>query len=402
MAKPNIRSLDAMAFTSMTGERERHIEEASTAIPPKASSYKANRMAAALHPSVQHVKIAQVIDRGPRFRSFVLEADEDRGTEGLAWFDAGQYLSVEVPLPEGAVTRPFSICSSPLDAKNGQYQLTLERVPGGRVSDFVWDTWVEGTKLDVSMPCGEFTYEPIRDARQVVALVGGSSITPIYSLAKAVAEGTEHIESLTILYGTNTWDEAVLEAELQELAVSCDAVTLVNVLADEERDGCEHGFITLDLVRKHAPEGDVSYFICGPQAMRLAIDAWIDDLGVRRKFIRREVFGEYRDPEKDPGYPAPAATEFKLTVRVCGEEHELTCNAHDTLLNWMERQGIHAPARCRSGECGWCHSRLVSGDVYVPERTDGRREADKKYGYVHPCATFPLSDVVLEVPPFAN
>ena len=29
---------------------------------------------------------------------------------------------------------------------------------------------------------------------------------------------------------------------------------------------------------------------------------------------------------------------------------------------------------------------------------DGRRWADREYGYVHPCATFPVSDVTLEVP----
>ena len=70
------------------------------------------------------------------------------------------------------------------------------------------------------------------------------------------------------------------------------------------------------------------------------------------------------------------------------------------LLVAMERHGIAAPSHCRSGVCGWCHSRLVSGDVYVPSTIDGRRMADVDYGYIHPCGTFPLGDVVLEVPPF--
>ena len=34
----------------------------------------------------------------------------------------------------------------------------------------------------------------------------------------------------------------------------------------------------------------------------------------------------------------------------------------------------------------------------MPEKTDGRREADKDFGYIHPCSTFPLSDVTVEVP----
>ena len=65
----------------------------------------------------------------------------------------------------------------------------------------------------------------------------------------------------------------------------------------------------------------------------------------------------------------------------------------------IERAGIPAPARCRSGECGWCRSKLVSGTVYIPAENDtGRRFADKVCGYIHPCASFPTSDIVIEVP----
>lgn len=34
----------------------------------------------------------------------------------------------------------------------------------------------------------------------------------------------------------------------------------------------------------------------------------------------------------------------------------------------------------------------------MPTSVDGRREADKKFGYIHPCVTFPLSDLTMEVP----
>lgn len=62
----------------------------------------------------------------------------------------------------------------------------------------------------------------------------------------------------------------------------------------------------------------------------------------------------------------------------------------------MEQAGIKAPSRCRSGQCGWCHSMLVSGEVFIPDEADGRREADKKFGWIHPCCTYPLSDIELD------
>ena len=129
------------------------------------------------------------------------------------------------------------------------------------------------------------------------------------------------------------------------------------------------------------------------------VDKEIETLGLRKKFVRHELFGEYFNPSKEADYPADVALAFRLTVRIAGEEKTMTAPADVSLLRTLEANGIAAPAHCRSGECGWCHSRLISGDVYTPKSVDGRREADLIYGYIHPCCAFPLSDVVIEVPP---
>ena len=129
------------------------------------------------------------------------------------------------------------------------------------------------------------------------------------------------------------------------------------------------------------------------------VDKEIATLGLRRKFVRHELFGEYFNPSKEADYPANVAPEFKLTVRIAGKEQTITAPADTTLLRTLEANGILAPAHCRSGECGWCHSKLISGKVYTPKSVDGRREADLIYGYIHPCCAFPLSDVTIEVPP---
>lgn len=88
----------------------------------------------------------------------------------------------------------------------------------------------------------------------------------------------------------------------------------------------------------------------------------------------------------------------EVTVIKEGEEKTVTGSTDDSLLQILEKNGIAAPSHCRSGECGWCHSRLVSGEVYAPTSVDGRREADKKFGFIHPCVSFPLTDLTIEVP----
>ncbi|MBQ6018637.1 MAG: iron-sulfur cluster-binding domain-containing protein [Clostridia bacterium] len=396
--KPNISSLSRTRFVKNAAARVKAVAKASGDEPKALDDYAANRIVAALHPHVQHLKIAEIIEHGPDMKSFLLEPDRTKGTERLAWFSAGQYLSIHLEVGGASLNRPYSIASSSRDALNGRYRITVKRVEGGVASGYMLDHWQVGGSVLASAPLGEFTYEPLRDAKTVIGVAGGSGITPFRSFAKAIFEGDEDFE-LVLLYGSRTIGDAVFSDEIAEMAASCPKIRLVNVLSEQKKRGCEHGFITAELIRKYAPEGEYSIFLCGPQAMYRFVDKEIESLGVRRKFVRHELFGEYFHPEQNGDYKGDINAEYTVTVRVAGEEYRIPCRADTTLLRAMEAAGIAAPSDCRSGRCGWCRSQLLAGEVYVPESVDGRRYADKEYGYIHPCCTFPLGDVTIDVPP---
>lgn len=398
MGRPKLSKLNPMDFTKMTPTRQAKIEAAPAKALPPTNSYKPNQLAKALHPDVQHLKISKVVEYGPDMKTFYFEANAEKGTTALAWFSAGQYLSITLEIGSMKLTRPYSLSSSPREALNGYYMLTIKRVEGGLASNYILDNWTVGTEVTASEPLGVFTYEPLRDAKTIIGIAGGSGITPFRSLAKAIADGDEDAEMI-LLYGSRTLEDAVFQDEFKALEASCPKFKLVNVLSHEEKDGCENGFITADLIKKYAPEGNYSLFLCGPQAMYNFVDKEIATLGLRRKFIRHELFGEYFNPAKEADYPANVAPEFEVTVRIAGTEQTITAPADVSLLRSLEANGIAAPAHCRSGECGWCHSKLISGQVYTPKSVDGRREADLIYGYIHPCCAFPISDVTIEVPP---
>lgn len=388
--------LNPMDFTKMNPTRQAKIEAAPAKALPTTDSYKPNQLAKALHPGVQHLKVAKIDAYSNDMKTFWLEADAAKGTEKLAWFSAGQYLSISLEVGPVKLTRPYSLSSSPREALAGLYSLTIKRVEGGLASNYILDNWAVGTEVKASEPLGVFTYEPLRDAKTVIGIAGGSGITPFRSLAKAIADGDEDAR-LVLLYGSRTMADAVFQEEFK--ALEGDKFQLVNVLSHEEMDGCEKGFITAELIRKYAPEGDYSLFLCGPQAMYNFVDKEIEKLNLRKKFVRHELFGEYFNPAKEADYPADVAPSFQITVRIAGTEQTITAKADTSILRSLEAAGIAAPAHCRSGECGWCHSKLVSGEVYAPKSVDGRREADYLYGYIHPCCSFPLSDLIIEVPP---
>ena len=394
--KKLLKSLSVGPFLGQVKLREKMISEAPDTMPQ--SVFNANVLAKKLHPGTQYAVVTAVAEHGDA-KSFTLAPDAEKGTEQLAYFRAGQYVSIALDIGEAKVNKPYTICSAPKMALNGSYVLTIKHSAGGFASEYILANWQVGTKVKLSGPLGEFYYQELRDAKHVVALAGGSGITPFCSMAAAIADGTEDFR-LTILYGSRTKDAILLGQELEAVAQrSGGKVRVVHVLSHEEVDGCEKGFLTAELIRKYAPEGDYSVYVCGPKAMYAFLDQELPKLGLKARRIRKELPGEYGDPTGDAAYPKETAGKtYKITVLIRGESRSVECRADQTLLDAMEKAGIRAPSHCRSGECGWCHSRLVSGDVYIPEDTDGRRAADKKFGWVHPCCSYPLSDVTLDVP----
>ena len=77
------------------------------------------------------------------------------------------------------------------------------------------------------------------------------------------------------------------------------------------------------------------------------------------------------------------------------EKYEIPCYNNKTIMQAIEESGIYIPSKCRVGSCGFCRSELVVGEVRVVN--DKRNGVDKKYNYIHPCSTYPLSDIEIVV-----
>ncbi len=386
--------MDMLKFKNLAKVRRAKIESLEAKELPK--TLETNEKAKFMHPCRQEVLVKEKRKNGSDAVTVVLASPNGKP---LAPFRAGQYISVTVNAGKSKTTRSYSLCSSPEEAWNGIYNITVKRVEDdGFVSQFIQDEWQEGQIISISAPQGHLYYEPIRDERKVLALAGGSGITPFMGMAKAIRDGWEDFD-LTVMYGSRTEADILYKKELDEISAACSKVHVVYVLSDEERAGYEKGFLTAELIQKYAAGQKVSIFMCGPQAMYNFLDGETAKLGLDQKHVRRELFGMIKDPWNQPDYPPQIRNRsFRVKVLQLGKEYELTASSDEPLLTAFDRAGLAAPSRCRSGECGWCRSRLLSGQVYVPEITDGRRAADIDFGYIHPCSSFAMSDLVVDVP----
>ena len=390
-----IGKLDMLKFKNMKKVREQAIQ-AAPAREVK-GDFPINNNAKALHPDYVTLVVDEIIDHGAaNAKTYILRSKDGKA---LPYFRAGMYLNLKLELDGSLVTRSYSLCSSPKKALEGKYAITVRSNPGGFAADKLLAGLKVGDEVVSSCPQGFFYYEDLRDCPTVIGLAGGSGITPFLSMAEAIADGTEDFD-LVLLFGSRDVDNILFKDELDALAKKTDKFKVVHVLSDSETEGYEHGFITAELIKKYAPEGeDYSVFLCGPEGMYKFLKPEIAKLGLPERLFRRKLIDVTKSVWESEGYPAECRDKtFELTVRQGDNEYKIPCSANEPVLVAIERAGIKAPSRCRSGECGWCRSKLVSGTYFVPAENEMRRWADKEYGYIHPCSTFATSDMVLEVP----
>ncbi|MFX1279396.1 MAG: FAD-binding oxidoreductase [Promethearchaeota archaeon] len=389
---------DLYAFTKMISERKKRIEKASN---EPITLDPINDLARSLHPERQFLVIKGIQEETISTKTFRLIPDPDSVTKELAYFRAGQYLSLKVEVNGVKITRPYSISSSPKDALEGFYEITIRREEEGFLTNYIWQNWKIGTKIESSGPEGYFYYEPLRDLKNIVGIAGGSGITPFRSWIKNIIDEESEID-LILLYGSSDEEDIIFYKEFKELEqIVPNQIKIVYILSCEtiSLEGCEQGFITSDIIEKYCDVHNSSFFICGPQIMYNFIEKELEKFNLPKKRIRREAFGEIKDVIKYPNFPQEVAgSTFKVKVQIGNSIKEIPAISTESILVALERANIAPPSKCRSGECGFCRSLLLSGEIFVSPISDWRREGDKQYKFFHPCASYPISDLEISVP----
>ncbi len=362
--------MDLIRFTKMVPKRREKLAEGSAEKIP--ATYRVNETAKILHPGYRSAKLIKITQNTADTKTYEFE------TESPFYFRAGQYMTLGTNVNGSEVSRPYAVSSAPKAALDRHVAFTVKKC--GFFSGYLFDNATVGDTFTVGDPSGEFCYEPVKDARHIVGIAGGSGITPFYSMAQAIADGTIDLR-LTILYGAKTEEDLIFKNELD--ALKCDKIDVVYVLSDEKKEGYESGFIGADVISEYV-SGDFTVMMCGPQAMYAFLDKELKKFGLPLRRIKKEA--------NTVGLRDVKEAHYKLSVKIGFETYTVDADSRETVLVALERAGLKVPAKCRAGGCGFCHAKLVSGKFSVPG-ADKRRLADSKFGYFHPCCSYPDSDM---------
>ena len=384
---------DVGGASRVTEARRSAIRNASAVPDPKDHI---REVADLLHPDPMPLRVTGIRQTSPYSLTFRFEPEGGH----LPVFQCGQYVSFRLRIGESELTRPYTISSAPFEARGERpfFEITVRRNRPYFVPDWLFENVKVGDVLEGALPFGTFYWEPLRDSGDIVALAGGVGITPFYSMAKEIAFGKMKGCRLTILYGSVKKDDIVLRDELEAVEAACPDVKVVHVLSDEPDWPGEKGFITREIIEKYSVP-DCTYMFCGPYPMFTFVQKTMDEMGITGRRFRHDAVNNPADVTVLPGYPAGRETEsHRITVVRGIREDVIDAAGAESVAVALERAGIRIDTHCRNGECGFCRSQLLSGEVFVSPVGDGRRLMDKEMGWFHPCSSWPLSDLKIRIP----
>lgn len=346
---------------------------------------KTDRIIRSIHAESLDLIVSEIRDVTSDAKLFRLVS----ATGYLPVFEAGQYVNIFTEINGVRTSRPYSISSSP--KQRGYYEICVARIPTGFVSDFFLDKVQVGDKFEANGPQGTFRFNPVFHFKKSVFLAGGSGITPFMSMTREILESGAERE-IHLIYGARKTELAIYHEELSAMAERHSNFHYHLVLSDSD-SACtfRKGFIDSKCIKEIV--GDIegsTFYMCGPTIMTDFCSKALEELKVRPKDIRREMFGARQDIQNEPGWPGSLTGEevFKLTIG----DKVIDARSSEPLLVSLERSGVRVNVCCRSGECSLCRVKLVSGKVFLP-RGVWLRHADEKFGYIHSCKAYPVEDV---------
>lgn len=322
------------------------------------------------------VPVARVVPETADAASLVLDVPADAG-EAFG-YEPGQFCTFRVVVDGDAHHRCYSMSSAP--GIDDQLQVTVKRVPGGVVSNWLLDNVAAGDVLEVTAPAGVFRLAP--DEHAVVAFAAGSGITPVFSIIKAALAGTER--PVRLLYANRDLDSIIFRDAIAALAAEHgDRFEVVHHL------DVDAGFVDAAAVRSFlgAVDPGAGHYLCGPTPFMDVVEQALLGAGVAPHRIHIERFSPGGPVDEEP---VPGEVPGEVVIELGGKAATAQHRPGTTILQTARQLGLPAPYSCESGSCATCMARLVEGTVTM-HVNDALTPEEVEEGWVLTCQAVPTS-----------
>jgi ferredoxin-NADP reductase len=225
--------------------------------------------------------VEKIVDETPNVKtySFMLP--------GAARHVAGQHYELQLTAENGyQAARPYSTSSTSQDMP--LLELTIQKVPDGEVSSYVYDSLEVGDEVEIRGPFGKFFTWDESITQPILLIAGGSGVVPMCSIL-ASHKAAKAQSDIQLVYSARTFEDIIFKNKL----IDHPGVTITLTKEAPHNWSGETGRINRDLfdtVLEKYTETPLCY-VCGMSSFVSAATMILQEMGIPVENIKTERFG---------------------------------------------------------------------------------------------------------------
>ncbi len=343
----------------------------------------------------KRIECLTVVDETHDVKTFVFHCPD---YHALA-YEPGQFLTVSPVVNGESISRCYTLSSTP--TRPFTFSITVKRVPGGIVSNWLHDNLRAGDALAASGPAGIFT--PVAaPSKKLLYLSAGSGVTPVMAMTRAAADLHADLD-IVFVHSARTPKDIIFRDELSRLERSMPRLKtffFCESNGDEPDWRGPTGRLSVEQLRQLVPDFlEREVFTCGPKGYMDAVKALLETGGFDMSHYHQESFDINAEVVVEVETPAsveaaPGADTF--TVRLARSGKEFTMTADQTVLAAAKKAGAVVPSSCSQGVCGTCKTAVLEGTVEM-HHNGGIRQREIDKGLRLLCCSRPTSNLVVDL-----
>ena len=136
------------------------------------------------------------------------------------------------------------------------------------------------------------------------------------------------------------------------------------------------------------------WWVCGPLGLVTGAFGVLEEFGVSRERIHRELFYVGGEPPAEVHHAdADAGPGAAVTVVLDGRATTVTVPPGVPILDGAQQARGDLPFACKGGVCGTCRALVTQGQVTM-RRNYALEDSELAAGYVLTCQSLPVTDAV--------
>ena len=205
----------------------------------------------------------------------------------------GQHYDVRLTAPDGyRAQRSYSIASEP--EREGEIDLTVERLDDGEVSTYLHDVLVPGDQIELRGPLGGYFVWDITRGGPLLLIAGGSGIVPLMAMLRHRA-AQRSVIAARLLYSVRTLEDVIYRDELNRLSEQDSQLDVIYTFTRQAPANWQ-GYarriderMLMEVLQRFG--GNEHIYICGPTTFVEVAANTLTALGIAAASIRTERFG---------------------------------------------------------------------------------------------------------------